>query len=572
MESDASAGLSAAVGVPAGSSASRVVERMVASLFADAPGDYRRAFYAFAAVLAGTYLLMALHGTPLQLFCGHDAIGFLASAWKVRCGLLPHADFHTAPGALNAWGHAAGLWLLGPTAAVLPLCSAAVGGAAGMAAWRVARRRLPALAAAAFAFTISTTAMAPSIMRFPWYVSTYDGYYNRESYAFLIVLMVLLFLPSRREEETRGDDALAGAILAVLLFIKVSYFLAGGGLCAAAFALGSRFDRRPPWALAAGFGAVFLLCLPLIRFDLAGMLADLRMAARARAALPATAVTLRTYLSWLPGAWVEISVLAAIQASLRPPLVFRRTLDDGTIRRATPSWAEFAAVLAISTFICTTNSPAGIHSEAPLLASWLFVLIGGVLAGRSSPLPRLQRAGIFILAGALWLQTFSGGVASLYWAFSPWPTALQRSLAAACPPIEAASLAALPILGGSNEPALPGSYADKVNDGLRLLRHQGGVHRVAALDFVNPFPFALQWPPARGDLWCWDEGFSFSEKSHPSPAETFGDAEFLMIPKYPGAAAFALQARLYGDYIKANFRPLAKSDYWLLLQRVPAAK
>ncbi len=541
--------------------------RLIGGLLADAPGDYRRAFCAFAAALGGMYLLMALHGIPPQSYCGHDVIGFLAAAWKVRCGLLPHADFHTALGPLNAWGYAAAMWLLGPTAAVLPFCSAVAGGVAGMAAWRVACRRLPAAAAAGFALTVAFSAMAPNLMRFPWYVSTYDGYYNRECNALAMVLLLLLFLPTRRDEETRSDDALAGAILGGLLFIKVSYFMAGCGLSGAAFVLKSRFDRRFPTALAAGFCAVFLLCLPLIRFDVAGMLADLSMTARSRASWPESAITWRSYLSWVPVAWVETSLLIAIQAFLRPPLVFRRVVNDESGRRATPSWAELAVLVAINTFTCTTNSPAGIYSEAPLLASWVFVLMGCVLAGPAIRLPGLHFAAACLLTGVSWSQTFAGPVACCCWAFSPWPTPFQKSMAALCPRIDASSLATLPIYGSSNELVMPGSYADKTNDGLRLLRKLGGVHRVAALDFVNPFPFALQWPAARGDLWCWHEGFSFSETSHPSAEETFGDADLLMIPKYAGSAAFPLQKRLYNDFIEAHFAPVAQSDYWRLLRR-----
>ena len=112
------------------------------------------------------------------------------------------------------------------------------------------------------------------------------------------------------------------------------------------------------------------------------------------------------------------------------------------------------------------------------------------------------------------------------------------------------------------------TYVEKVNDGLRMLRKLGGVHRVAALDYVNPFPFALQWPALRGNLWAWQLGFTFCDTACPTPEQAFGDADVLMVPTYPGEKpGFSAMLRIYGGYIKEHFEIGDKSDQWHLLLR-----
>ena len=206
------------------------------------PGDYRRGCYVFIGFLVVVAGLLNLRGPCLQLAYGHDSIGFLNSAWKVRCGVWPHADYHSALGALNPWMLAAGMWLLGPTADVLPFCYSLFGAALGLLAFAVARPRLPAAVAVLFAGTQTLVAIAPHLLRFEWTAATYDGCYNRQGYALVSILMLLLFLPPRPGQPRREarDGRIAGAILGVTLFLKISYFLVGGGLCALAFVCARR--------------------------------------------------------------------------------------------------------------------------------------------------------------------------------------------------------------------------------------------------------------------------------------------------------------------------------------------
>ena len=562
-----------AVGAPGQTSPQNVprtrgaTARLARVLAADGSSDYRWAFSAFAAVVVLFSVLVVLQGPCLQLLYGHDDIIFLSAAWKVRNGLLPHADYHSAIGALYPWIHAAGLWLLGPTASVLPFCSAAVAVVLGLLAWSVAARRLPAWLAAGFAATQFVVAITPHLLRHDWYAATYDGYYNRQAYALVDTLLLLLFLPRREADRraVRRDDFLAGAILGILLFAKVSYFLAGVGLCGLALALVQRSWKRLPWELAAGFGVVFLLCLPLIRFDLAAMFDDLRTAALVRReAEPDLAFTPGRYLGCALDAWVETTLLAVLQSFLRPPRWLRHPAG-ASAAGPVPSWAEFAGVAAVSAFVRLTNAPAGTFSEVPLLASWVFVLFGG-LAHVPSPAHGRQFAPACCLAGLLWVFTFGRGFECLCWASSPVRTSWQEQAWQHSPVFDSDSMADLRVLGTGGGPG-PAAYGDRINDGLRLLRALGGTHRVEVLDYVNPFPFALQWPPAHRGLWDWDVN-SFSPGCHLSAEEAFGDADVIMVPKQPCALPpFETQRAIYGSYLQEHFLPASKSDMWLLLRR-----
>ena len=307
--------------------------------------NYRQVFYVTLGTLLGLFLLVSTHGPCLQLSWAHDDIVYLDNGWKVRNGLLPHVDFPCALGALYVWVIAAGMWLLGPTADVLPFCNAAVALVIGLTAWMVASRRLPAWPAAIFALTQALVAVAPHLLRDTWLAVTYAGYYNRQGYALVSILMLALFAPElggNRSLDARRTGRLVGALLAVLFFLKISYFLVGLGLCATAFVCARRWSWELGKNLLGAFTLFGAVCLPLIGFNLVALLRDLHMASAARrAAVPGAAFSLQRFLGEGPSLWVETTLLVALQVALGPPRFLRRKGEETPFA---PAWTELGGM------------------------------------------------------------------------------------------------------------------------------------------------------------------------------------------------------------------------------------
>ena len=89
-------------------------------------------------------------------------------------------------------------------------------------------------------------------------------------------------------------------------------------------------------------------------------------------------------------------------------------------------------------------------------------------------------------------------------------------------------------------------------------RHGG----IALLDQVNPMPFVLGLPPARGEnLWLFDT-------LPVPPVELFADIDYVLIPKFSTHSPTKdVLAAAYTPYLKEHFRHSEESQSWFLLSR-----
>ena len=87
---------------------------------------------------------------------------------------------------------------------------------------------------------------------------------------------------NRQRDEWIGGIS-TGAALSLTFFLKASYFLVGAVVIAVLSLLLWRLARQRILGIVLGFSAVSLCLLAYLRFDVAAMLGDLRMAAGARA-------------------------------------------------------------------------------------------------------------------------------------------------------------------------------------------------------------------------------------------------------------------------------------------------
>jgi hypothetical protein len=117
-------------------------------------------------------------------------------------------------------------------------------------------------------------------------------------------------------------------------------------------------------------------------------------------------------------------------------------------------------------------------------------------------------------------------------------------------------------------PTYTTTYAEKINDGLKLLdRSVPATSRIATFEFTNPFPFASLRPPQGGPVF-WHYGYEFNRAAHPSAESYLGDANAVMIPRFSGdpETTDAL-LDIYAKYLAEHFEPHAESDYWVLHRR-----
>ena len=109
-----------------------------------------------------------------------------------------------------------------------------------------------------------------------------------------------------------------------------------------------------------------------------------------------------------------------------------------------------------------------------------------------------------------------------------------------------------------------------LRSGAHLLRQTMGADRgpVMTFDFGNPFPALLDAPAPKGVLFSMLVGRQADHRTVKDPTLTLGDADWLMIPKFPvlwESTAVLLDAQ--GDRLSTEWMPVAENEHWRLLRR-----
>ena len=136
-------------------------------------------------------------------------------------GQRPHVDFYSPLGAVPLLMTALGMAVAGPCGSALTYGYAIVLPLMTLAAWWIARRRLPALVALIFALLVGLTLVATHYPGHPFHDTTYAAQYNRLGGALLCLLMLQVLIrpqASTSRNVAVVEGALAGAVLALLLF------------------------------------------------------------------------------------------------------------------------------------------------------------------------------------------------------------------------------------------------------------------------------------------------------------------------------------------------------------------
>jgi hypothetical protein len=542
-----------------------------------------------------------------------DSAFLLDGGWRLLHGQRPHTDFYSPFGAIPLLIVTLGMALRGASAAALSLGYAIVFPFVTLWAWWIARRRLSAVTALLFAAMAGFLLVATHRLGSPLTSVTYAMQYNRLGWALLAMAALQLFArhsseagpaPATGAAKPRWrklspgalDGASLGALLGLLLFTKVTYFVTAAVLLLLSALLSRPLrSRAAGWAgTVAGFAVVLLAVGGYLRFDLASFLRDMRMLAGVQS-LSSRLEALKNVLA--PNLAPLILLGGALILAFAALLVSRQERGTSWWRPSASAWAfpllGSAAMVLAGLVTCSANAQ---RTAIPLFAVAALTLteeLRHVMAkGANTTLGRPARLvpaaflacallSIYLIAGVLIPDAASVAYSSAWKAFraerAP-ATARVDSLAMAdllLPPgrYESSSPQAVlqAIIKRPTEQASLTSlqYAVWLNDGLALLRpHLNADSRVICLDWINPFSFALGLPSPRGDALCWDFGLLVSDTHHPAAENVLRDATLVMEPKRPIAPfTESFKKRLLGAQLAAHFRVADQSTLWILYAR-----
>ena len=494
---------------------------------------------ALLVALASLCLVRTYIGLSGIVVYSHDAFGTLDGAWRILNGQTPHADFYSPLGPLIYLVTAFGLLLSHGGAEGSGYSQALCGGLLGLWTYRLSRRRLGHLPAILLCLTVVLLSINPSSVGEPP-LRTSCMAYNRYGYALVTLLLVEGVAgldPARRRAEFWGGVS-TGVILALLLFLKISYFVGGAFLVAAVIPCREQVKER--WAgMVGGFLPVSLIFCAYLGFNLVPMWNDLRMVSGAKPARISWFIVDNLYL---PVAFY----LGFIFASAR-------FLSFGV---ATPAARAIriagVAVCVAGIFLLSTNFQ---FYALPLNAVAAILVLNqiGVLPAAANA-HKLKHAAL-LLWGSL-LVAGDLGYEALGLGFGAWQKYSWEETADA-------SFHAAPLAGFRT---FERSYVDLVNDGLALLsQHRRPDDTVMSLDFSNPFSYALGMRPAAGGATTLHYRGNFNDSHHPAPERLFGNASLVIVPVVPSEKGLLLSVpRIYGPYLEEHFHLIGESPGWRL--------
>jgi hypothetical protein len=396
-------------------------------------------------------------------------------------------------------------------------------------------------------------AVAPFALGFPLKMGPATTY-NRLGYA-LIALAVLeaIARPDAKLRKqaslvaTRGSEFWggfsSGLLVAILFFLKITYFAAAIFLLAALIPCRPQTKQR--WkGVVAGFISGALPCCAYFSFNMAPMLKDLITIGGGKH------IQLGAYI------WDQILQPAAIV------LVFAicaalLILKSSEIKRALSAIVAGIVISFAGIVLILGNAE---ESGFPVAAFFTIVLLNEVIlstSGRSTVGDDL-RFPVFLLGAVLIGGSLLSGLTG-----TAVGVAGRVYIARRLPPLRS------PILSGLITAGDDYLYGEFLNDGLSLVakvRRPGDT--IMSLDFTNPFSYCLGMKPAHGGTTVLQYNTTFSDRFRPSADFLFGSAKLVALPKkFSDGSLDVSIGKLYGPYLRSHFHEIGESRDWLLYRQ-----
>jgi hypothetical protein len=495
-----------------------------------------------------------------------DLIIFFDSAWRVNCGQLPHTDFYCPLGALIPFIFAFALKTMPDmnVFAVVPLMAYFP---VALALYYIGKDRVPAFWLFFFQVFLGICVVAPRPLGYPLGSLSPAMLFNRWGEALVALFFLKVFFASYQPLPLRKDileHVLLGVILALLMFLKISYFEMVS-LTVAWHLLVNRPSIKCLGAMTGGFALIVLFFVSQ-GIHLSDMFADFHMLSAAQdwrlrmlqTAMKALGICPKGFYAGsdlgceglFPYVEVIVILLLAAMKVGKPSKKYKWHIVLITLLIFTSGWAFYtfnfqigdpvvAAIAPIFVLHCISRARLKMTDLADNRSALLY--LGGLLIGFSFA--------ITITAKDLISVVFAAETANR-------PDHSSQEI------IKSDRVKGI---------AWPESYASYINSGLELVRANGFANaKICTFDFVNPFPFLLGARPPRGNALWWFANLSFNMESHPSLERALGDADVVLVPAIRNEYNYSPMPdmrTIYGAYLAEHFMRQAGNDSWELFVR-----
>lgn len=459
-------------------------------------------------------------------------------------GQRPHIDFYSHVGFLTYLPTEIGLWLSGGTAWGLGYGQALVALLLGIWAFLLGRKRLADVPLTLMCISVVLLAVAPFALGFPPMMPTPAMLYNRQGYALAALVLLEAFQPATRyaEREDLWGGLSSGAILAILFFLKITYFALALFLLAALLPCRVQ-SRTRGLGIAAGLFAVTGACCAYYGFHTGPLVHDLITIAGSK----------HIYLGWymIDGVLEDAGILLALAVSAALLLcVYRERKAAFTV-----ALAGAAAAFAGTVIVFGNYEQIGFP-----MAAFLAILVLNA-ANLRIPEPRAApdyfHASVLLLGSVVILGSLLSGMIGMTFALG------QRIF------LHRAEAFNLPRLSGFTTGPDDAWYADLVNNGVPLVeKFRRPNDTIMSLDFTNPFSYGFGMRPAYGGTPVLQYGTTFNDRFKPTPEFLIGSADLIAVPKKASDPTLDSNLpRLYGPYLKSHYHLLGESRDWRLYRR-----
>ena len=492
---------------------------------------------------------------------------------RMASGQTPHVDFHAPMGWLAMLLPYAGLLLQGGFAGALEAADMLMLAALLPLACLLLAGRSPTWASAAVLVALFGLVAAPWRLGESGWRSDPSLHYNHWGWALLTVVL-LLGLPGGAKGQWRATAAAVGALLFAALFTKITHFLACLGFVVLFGIVLGEFRRAACWGL--GLCAACALAVHAAGGWVDDYAGDIARAVRISLAhdpheaggfipIPLHRAVLEAYGD--VAVILALGAFAALAGGLRT-----RTALHGLFALAAGAAALTQDALRPeympAALACIVRVAADSAARSPVRRLAALALCLHLLP----VLPRQALAGVvFSLGVSGGFPDFASGLPRMdgvwFGGFGTTVNALDDGRPQWRSPLDA-------MLWGRrsnhfNANLSSSEMLSTLRSAVNLLHAAGaGQGRVMTLDFANPFPALLDAPPPKGVLFSMFKGRQADRVTAADPELTLGDADCLMIPKFPvrwESTRLLLDAQ--GPRLAAEWRAAAENEHWRLLRR-----